>query len=141
MRSRNPSPILMISLAGLPGFATAAGLVEAWGRKPTCVLMLLGSAVCAYLYGHAGSQLIAFGLGMQFFLFGMWSALYAYTTGALSDARTRDRCRMCFGNRPSGCVDRALRCGRCAALLGPARCICPRCRVVCRCYSGSKWRE
>src|SRR5262245_2306685 len=39
---------LMISLAGLPGFATAAWLVEAWGRKPTCVLMLLGSAVCAY---------------------------------------------------------------------------------------------
>jgi putative MFS transporter len=46
----------------------------------------MGSAVCAYLYGHAGhghagslTQLIAFGLGMQFFLFGMWSALYAYT--------------------------------------------------------------
>jgi putative MFS transporter len=40
---------LLISLAGLPGFTTAAWLVEAWGRKRTCVLMLLGSAVCAYL--------------------------------------------------------------------------------------------
>jgi hypothetical protein len=25
---------LLISLGGLPGFATAAWLVEAWGRKP-----------------------------------------------------------------------------------------------------------
>src|SRR6476469_8407654 len=46
----------------------------------------MGSAVCAYLYGHAGyghagslAQLISFGLMMQFFLFGMWSVLYAYT--------------------------------------------------------------
>jgi putative MFS transporter len=43
--------------------------------------MLLGSAIAAYLYGTASNQmqLIIFGLGMQFFLFGMWSVLYAYT--------------------------------------------------------------
>src|SRR5215213_11645405 len=43
--------------------------------------MLLGSAAAAYFYGHAASlaQLIGFGLCMQFFLFGMWSVLYAYT--------------------------------------------------------------
>lgn len=33
---------LLISLAGIPGFLMAAWLVEAWGRKPTCILMLLG---------------------------------------------------------------------------------------------------
>lgn len=74
-----------ISLAGIPGFIFAAWLVEAWGRKPTCVLMLAGSAIAAFLYGQSAAgqapvaQLIAAGLAMQFFLFGMWSVLYAYT--------------------------------------------------------------
>src|SRR6476469_10853943 len=73
---------------------------------------------------------------MQFFLFGMWSALYAYTP-ELYPTRASDGCRMCFGDRPGGCVDRTLSCGRCAALFEPARCICPRCRVVCRCCGSS----
>jgi putative MFS transporter len=74
-----------ISLAGIPGFICAAILVEKWGRKPTCVLMLLGSAVAAFAYGQSAasqaalSQLIISGLFMQFFMFGMWSVLYAYT--------------------------------------------------------------
>jgi len=76
---------MLISLAGIPGFLTAAWLVESWGRKPTYIAMLLGGACMIYLYGstasHAGDQvqLIVFGLGMQFFLFRMWSVLYAYT--------------------------------------------------------------
>lgn len=76
---------IMISLAGIPGFIFSAWLLEAWGRKPTCILMLVGSAVAAYFYGKAATnlvapgQLIAAGLCMQFFLFGMWSVLYAYT--------------------------------------------------------------
>jgi len=74
-----------ISLAGIPGFIFAAWLVEAWGRKGTCVLMLLCSAASAFLYGQAAATaaplvwLITAGLFMQFFLFGMWSVLYAYT--------------------------------------------------------------
>jgi putative MFS transporter len=74
-----------ISLAGIPGFLFSAWLLEKWGRKPTCALMLLGSAASAYVYGQAAvyrvpaEQLIAAGLCMQFFLFGMWSVLYAYT--------------------------------------------------------------
>lgn len=74
-----------ISLAGIPGFISAAILVEKWGRKPTCMLMLLGSAVAAFLYGQSAAsqapvaQLITAGLFMQFFMFGMWSVLYAYT--------------------------------------------------------------
>jgi putative MFS transporter len=83
-----------ISLAGIPGFIFSAWLVEKWGRKGTCVLMLLGSALFAYLYGQAASnhvpeaQLIATGMCMQFFLFGMWSVLYAYTP-ELYPTRTR----------------------------------------------------
>ena len=69
----------------------------------------MGSAVCAYLYGHAGSltQLIAFGLGMQFFLFGMWSALYAYTP-ELYPTRARAT--------GAGCASAI---GRVGALIGP----------------------
>lgn len=74
-----------ISLAGIPGFLCAAWLVERWGRKPTCVASLTGGAAMAYLYGqtalHGGSValVICAGLAMQFFLFGMWAALYTYT--------------------------------------------------------------
>lgn len=74
-----------ISLAGIPGFLCAAWLVERWGRKPTCVASLVGGAVMAYVYGQAAlhgasvAVVICAGLAMQFFLFGMWAALYTYT--------------------------------------------------------------
>ena len=73
--------IVGISLAGIPGFLTSAWLIEKWGRKPTAISAFLGSAIAAYLYGNAGNftWLITCGCLMQFFLFGMWSVLYAYT--------------------------------------------------------------
>ncbi|WP_179402270.1 MFS transporter [Burkholderia guangdongensis] len=76
---------VLISLGGVPGFLCAAWLVERWGRKPTCIASLVGGGVMAYLYGqsalHGGSValLVGTGLVMQFFLFGMWAALYTYT--------------------------------------------------------------
>ena len=104
---------LLISLAGVPGFLTSAWLVESWGRKPTCILMLLGSACMAYLYGstaaNAGdqTQLVAFGLGMQFFMFGMWSVIYAYTPELYPT-----RCRATGGGFASSV-------GRIGSLIGP----------------------
>ncbi len=72
---------ILISLAGVPGFLASSWLIEILGRKPTLIFMLLGGAVAAYFYGNAADQqqLVAFGLAMQFCLFGMWSVLYAYT--------------------------------------------------------------
>ncbi|WP_321884925.1 MFS transporter [Paraburkholderia bannensis] len=76
---------VLISLGGVPGFLCAAWLVEVWGRKPTCVVSLLGGGVMAYAYGqtalHGASipMLLGTGLVMQFFLFAMWAALYTYT--------------------------------------------------------------
>jgi putative MFS transporter len=72
---------ILISLAGVPGFLFSAWLVESWGRKGTLSLNLIGGAIACYFYGGATDQtfLIIAGLCMQFFLFGMWSALYAYT--------------------------------------------------------------
>lgn len=73
--------IATISLAGIPGFLAAAWLIERVGRKAVCVAAFVGSAVFCYLYGNANSfvALIVFGCMMQFFLFSMWSVLYAYT--------------------------------------------------------------
>lgn len=72
---------LLISLAGVPGFFSAAYLLEKVGRKPTMIGILFGCAVFAYFYGTATNltTLIIFGLCMQFFFFAMWSTLYAYT--------------------------------------------------------------
>jgi MFS transporter, putative metabolite:H+ symporter len=107
--SKSVTYTIWISSAGIPGFIASAILVERWGRKPTCVLMLLGSAVAAYLYGHSPSltMLIAFGLAMQFFLFGMWSVLYAYTPELFP---TRARAT------GAGCASAV---GRLGSLLGP----------------------
>lgn len=104
---------VLISLAGIPGFIFSAWLLEAWGRKPTCILMLLGSAVAAYVYGQTAAshapvgQLIAAGLSMQFFLFGMWSVLYAYTPELYP---TRSRAT------GAGCASSV---GRIGSLVGP----------------------
>lgn len=100
---------ILISLAGIPGFIASAWLVEAWGRKPTCITMLLGSALASYFYGTATSeaQLIGFGLCMQFCLFGMWSVLYAYTP-ELYPTRIRAT--------GSGCASAV---GRLGSLIGP----------------------
>jgi MFS transporter, putative metabolite:H+ symporter len=72
---------ILISLAGIPGFLTAAWMIEALGRKPTLIATLLGAAISSYYYGGATdqTQLIVAGLCMQFCAFGMWPALYAYT--------------------------------------------------------------
>ena len=75
---------VLISLGGIPGFLRRLAGRE-MGRKPTCIAALLGGALAVYAYGQtailAGSEtpLIVSGLIMQFFLFGMWAVLYAYT--------------------------------------------------------------
>jgi putative MFS transporter len=70
----------LISLGGFPGFLVAAYLIERLGRKPTMAIFLVGSAGMAYLYGHPFSGLLFVeGFLMQFFFFGMWCVLYAYT--------------------------------------------------------------
>jgi len=74
---------LIISLAGVPGFFTAAYFIEAKGRKITIITVLLGSAISAYFYGTATTltMLIIYGLCMQFFLFGVviYVRLYSRT--------------------------------------------------------------
>lgn len=100
---------VLISLAGIPGFLTTGWLVEVWGRKKTLAGSLVASAVACYLYGASTTQteLIVFGLAMQFCMFGMGSAMYAYVP-ELYPTRIRAT--------GSGFASAA---GRVGALLGP----------------------
>ncbi|MDK8660107.1 MFS transporter [Corynebacterium sp. MSK204] len=70
---------LIITLAQLPGYATAAWLIEVWGRRITLAVFLVGSAVSAGLYGTASSEvfIIIVGCLLSFFNLGAWGALYA----------------------------------------------------------------
>jgi putative MFS transporter len=70
----------------------------------------MGSGVAAYFYGQAVSQtnLVIAGAFMQFFFFGMWSVLYAYSPELFP---TRARATGC--GTASGM-------GRIGALIGPA---------------------
>ncbi|MCF6742713.1 MFS transporter [Blastococcus sp. KM273128] len=72
---------LWITLAQLPGYAVAAWLVEAWGRRPTLALFLLGSAVGAGLFATAGTPttVLLTGMVLSFCNLGAWGALYALT--------------------------------------------------------------
>jgi putative MFS transporter len=73
--------VTLITIGGIPGFATAAWSLERIGRKPTTIFFLVASAAAAYAYGsmQALTPLFVSGFVMQFFMFGMWSCLYAYT--------------------------------------------------------------
>lgn len=72
---------LIITLAQLPGYAVAAWLIEAWGRRVTLSVFLVGSAISAVLFGTASTEaaIIAAGMALSFFNLGAWGALYAVT--------------------------------------------------------------
>lgn len=72
---------LIITLAQLPGYATAAVLIEKWGRRPTLATFLAGSALSAIGMGFAPSTgwIIFAGCMLSFFNLGAWGALYAVT--------------------------------------------------------------
>lgn len=72
---------LIITLAQLPGYATAAVLIEKWGRRPTLIAFLAGSAASAVAMGLAPSTtlIVVAGCLLSFFNLGAWGALYAIT--------------------------------------------------------------
>jgi MFS transporter, putative metabolite:H+ symporter len=72
---------LLITLAQLPGYAAAAFLIERWGRRPTLVVFLLGSAAGAVLFALAAGDtaVLVTGMVLSFFNLGAWGALYAVT--------------------------------------------------------------
>lgn len=79
--SKSVGFVTLITIGGIPGFYAAGLLLEKIGRKATTALFLIASAACAFLYGHSTgmTELFISGFVMQFFMFGMWCCLYAYT--------------------------------------------------------------
>nr|WP_263324063.1 MFS transporter [Neobacillus sp. Marseille-Q6967] len=73
--------VLIMTLAQLPGYFTAAFFIEKFGRKFVLTVYLIGTAVSAYLFGNADTttMLITSGILLSFFNLGAWGGLYAYT--------------------------------------------------------------
>ncbi|MCR2822491.1 MFS transporter [Lederbergia panacisoli] len=73
--------VLIMTLAQLPGYFTAAWMIERMGRKFVLALYLLGTAISALIFGNADTTaiLLTSGIFLSFFNLGAWGALYAYT--------------------------------------------------------------
>ncbi len=73
--------VLIMTLAQLPGYFTAAWFIERFGRKFVLVTYLIGTAVSAVVFGNAETVavLLISGMLLSFFNLGAWGALYAYT--------------------------------------------------------------
>jgi len=71
----------IMCLAQLPGYFSAALLVEKIGRKPVLSAYFAGTALAAWFFGHAATtgQVLAFGCLLYFFSLGAWGCVYAYT--------------------------------------------------------------
>ncbi|BCJ86825.1 MFS transporter [Effusibacillus dendaii] len=73
--------VLIITLAQLPGYFSAAWLIEKIGRKFVLVTYLIMTAASSLMFGFATStgMLLASGILLSFFNLGAWGAMYAYT--------------------------------------------------------------
>ncbi|MDO3411724.1 MFS transporter [Saccharibacillus sp. CPCC 101409] len=73
--------VLIMTLAQLPGYFTAAYFIEKFGRKFVLVVYLVLTAASAIWFGMADTTgaLIAAGICLSFFNLGAWGGLYAYT--------------------------------------------------------------
>lgn len=72
---------LIMCLAQLPGYFSAAYLVERIGRKWVLTIYFAGTALAAWLFGHADTtnQVLIYGCLLYFFSLGAWGCVYAYT--------------------------------------------------------------
>ncbi|MCY0875409.1 MAG: MFS transporter [Firmicutes bacterium] len=73
--------VLIMALAQIPGYLTAATLVEKWGRKNTLIVFTIVSAFSALLFGMstALAPLLIFGLILNFSNLGAWGATYLFS--------------------------------------------------------------
>ncbi|WOV89260.1 MFS transporter [Sporosarcina oncorhynchi] len=73
--------VLIMTLAQLPGYFTAAWLIERTGRKFVLSTYLIGTAASALAFGNSDTltMLLISGAFLSFFNLGAWGALYAYS--------------------------------------------------------------
>jgi putative MFS transporter len=74
----------ILALAQLPGYLSAAFLVERWGRRLTLSAYMVASGIFTFLFAAVTNLPLVVGMGiwMSFFALGAWGALYAYTPEA-----------------------------------------------------------
>ncbi len=79
---------LAMTLLQVPGYFSAAYLVERIGRKPTFISYMAISAISAIGFSLSSSAalLLAFGGALNFFNVGAWGVIYAYTPELFGDA-------------------------------------------------------
>ena len=73
-----------MALAQVPGYFSAAWLIERWGRRRTLGAYLIASGAFAWLFALATtpSAVVGSAILLSFFALGAWGALYAYTPEA-----------------------------------------------------------
>lgn len=73
--------LLYITLAQIPGYFTAAWLVEKIGRRVTLAPFMILCAVASWFFGQSdtAAQLITWGCLVSFFNLGAWGVTYGYT--------------------------------------------------------------
>ncbi|MDF2875935.1 MAG: naiP [Sporomusa sp.] len=73
--------VLIMTLAQLPGYFSAAYLIDRIGRRATLAMYLALSAASAYFFGQGGSAeiVLVWGSLMSFFNLGAWGVVYTYT--------------------------------------------------------------
>jgi putative MFS transporter len=73
--------VLIMTIAQVPGYLTAAWLVEKWGRKRALVPFMLMAALSALGFGYAQGTtwIFVFGILLNFFLLGSWACTYIFT--------------------------------------------------------------
>jgi putative MFS transporter len=75
-----PNTVIM-ALAQIPGYFSAAWLVTRWGKKNTLGVYLIASGAFAWLFALATTPLMVVlsAVALSFFALGAWGALYACT--------------------------------------------------------------
>jgi putative MFS transporter len=73
--------VLIMILAQIPGYLSAAWLVEKWGRKKTLISAMLLSSFSALGFGYAPNTtwLILFGLLLSYFMLAAFAGTYIFT--------------------------------------------------------------
>jgi len=73
--------VLIITIAQIPGYFSAAYLIDRVGRRPVIAGFLVLSAVSAVIFGLSSTtaQILCWASLMSFFNLGAWGAVYTYT--------------------------------------------------------------
>ncbi len=73
--------VLLMTFWQIPGYLSAAWLIDRVGRRPVLTGFLTASAAAAWFLAHATSpaEVLVFGSLLSFFNLGAWGAIYAYT--------------------------------------------------------------